>query len=271
MRLIEISAAKPGHSVKTALLGGAALLALACGLAAPARADSLLFDRGLPTANLNNAAGANRSNVAWGDGSTTYMMGDNFTLGSAALVNDIRVWVVSTEAPSAAGLSLSLGADQGSASQISHVASGANVAATTYVGGLGYQGSGGNYLNLYQVDFAGLDLRLAAGTYAFGVAGPVDPAYVGTLNTPFLSASNAALSGSPQQGADGEIYGFTVAGTVDTANGYPFNSYNNGWDKSSDINVQVYGASLPVPEPASLLLIGSALAGLGLVRRRRPQ
>ena len=43
--------------------------------------QSLVFDRGLPTANLNNAAGANRSNVAWAfDGD--YITGDDFSFGT---------------------------------------------------------------------------------------------------------------------------------------------------------------------------------------------
>ena len=45
------------------------IFATACALAlcGGAMSDVLLVDRGLPTANLNNAASSLRSNVAWAD------------------------------------------------------------------------------------------------------------------------------------------------------------------------------------------------------------
>ncbi len=56
------------------------LAASAATSAAPV--SSLLVDRGLPTANLNDTAGSNRSNVAWSFG-TTDVTGDSFSVGSA--------------------------------------------------------------------------------------------------------------------------------------------------------------------------------------------
>ncbi|MBK8560384.1 hypothetical protein [Candidatus Amarobacter glycogenicus] len=49
---------------------------------AMAAGGGLVFDRGLPTSNLNNTAGGDRSNVAWafGDG---WITGDDFTVGAA--------------------------------------------------------------------------------------------------------------------------------------------------------------------------------------------
>lgn len=44
--------------------------------------STLVCDRGLPTANLNNAAGANRSNVAWSFGND-WITGDDCTIGAA--------------------------------------------------------------------------------------------------------------------------------------------------------------------------------------------
>ena len=51
-------------------------------------------DRGLPTANLNNAAAGNRSNVAWSNGND-YVTGDTFVLGKPGqkwVVTRIRTW-----------------------------------------------------------------------------------------------------------------------------------------------------------------------------------
>src|ERR1041384_1795385 len=68
-------------------------------LISSAQADVMLFDRGLPTANLNDAAGAYRSNVSWGFAAPydQYFTGDNFTLSASPgvtgyVVNTLRVW-----------------------------------------------------------------------------------------------------------------------------------------------------------------------------------
>jgi len=258
------------HNLRlSTIVASLAFLGLGVALSAPASAAPLIFDRGLPTANLNNAAGASRSNVAWGDQvASTVSVGDNFTLsGSSSYhIDTIRVWVVDGASPStppaANAYQLWLGTDSGASTSVAQIASSSSVTVTTYSGGASYQGSSGTFRDIYQVDFSGLNLLVAAGTYAFGVSGVTEPG----MTTPFLHASNAALSGSTQMGPnDGIIYGFTNTGAMDVANGYPWATIG-GWDKTSDINVQVFGT---VPEPASLALLGLGVAGFGFMRRRR--
>src|SRR3954463_1349246 len=60
-------------------------------------ADStLVVDRGLPQANLNNASGTARSNVRWGWHDHGFL-GDDFTIGASGerwVIDSIRVWTV---------------------------------------------------------------------------------------------------------------------------------------------------------------------------------
>lgn len=243
-----------------------AVLGLAVCLTRPAHADpTLVFDRGLPTENLNNAAGADRSNVAWGDSGTTNSIGDTFTLGGAAGTNysidTIRVWVVAPTEPAASAFSLWFGGDAGAFTAVQVVSSAtASISAASYGDPLGYQRSSGGYYNVYELDFTGVDIMVNPGTYAFSVSGP------GTndaMTTPSLHASNANLSGSPQMGPnDGIIYGFNQDGSM--ASGYPWASIA-GWDKPSDIDVQVFA---DVPEPPALALLGLGLAVFGVIRWR---
>ena len=78
---------------------------LSIGGLSPAPASPLLFDRGLPTSNLNDAAGSSRSNVSWADGyyfnappPTSYKApGDDFiigSLGSTYHLDRITLWTV---------------------------------------------------------------------------------------------------------------------------------------------------------------------------------
>lgn len=236
-------------------------------LSAVASASPIIFDRGLPSSNLNNISGANRSNVAWADIGTTTSIGDNFTLSYSSVIDTIRVWIVARNpvAPSAGAYTLYLGNDLGTSTVVSAVATGTSIATTTYSGGATYQATGGDMITIFQLDFAGLNLAVGPGTLAFSIGGPA----ASGLTTPFVHASNGPLSGSPQMGADGLIYGFNSLGIFDVSNGYPFNSCcGNGWDKSSDINVQVFGS---VPEPSTFALLGIAmlaLFGLAAMRSR---
>src|SRR5579871_1477718 len=69
-----------------------------CLLALPALAADpvLVVDRGLPQSNLNDAAGASRSNVRWGWHDHGFL-GDDFTIGAPGehwVIDAIRTWAV---------------------------------------------------------------------------------------------------------------------------------------------------------------------------------
>lgn len=244
-----------------------ALVSFAVALLASAAAQSayagLLIDRGLPTANLNNVSGANRSNVSWAFGADTsgniWVVGDTFTNTKTFNyhIDTIRVWTTGSYDPASLKL---LGGLDGSAS-FGTLSTSVVAAPTTYAGGAGYQTTSGGTSPITQLDFAVSGLTLAPGqTYDFFVAG-----MQGSTPYVFTHASNAAKSGSPQDGADDMMLaGILSGGSVSSVE--TWTSAGNGWDKPSDLNVQVFGT---VPDAGStVLLLGFALTGLGLIRRR---
>lgn len=253
-----------------------------------ANAAPVVFDRGLPTANLNDTSGAARSNVSWGYGawSPTYYSGDDFTLsaGSQWKIDTLRVWATigrnSALSPSLiaerySSISLYGGADATlvnlmSGNTVGNGTDNANITISQvhYVDGSDYD-SFGNQLNLFQFDFHNLNWVVDGGvTQYFSVAG-VDNASEATYRPFFMHASNAALGGPHADGADDRYAAFYDNG----AGGLTFDglensgAVNGGWDKSSDINVQVEATK--VPEPASIALFGAALLGLCASRRKR--
>jgi len=247
-----------------------------------------IVDRGLPDTNLNNAAGSDRSNVAWGFGGD-FTSGDTFTLptlsaGSTAWrIDTLRVWTTGGSPGQFLGqgfseVSLFLGSTADST--VPRVAnagiiSGTNntdnsdvqITSVQYPGTeLDYQRGGGNPAQIFQIDFSNLGL-FAAGNFYFGVNGV---ARFDNLNW-FNHASNAALSGTPQDGSDG-LYNYYFGSAPDafiTFGGSFDNPTDGGWDKGSDINIQVFATEVraQVPLPPTILLFIAGLAGLLISRR----
>jgi hypothetical protein len=234
-----------------------AVLTVGLLMALPAfTADSLLVvDRGLPQANLNNVSGSSRSNVRWGWHEEGFL-GDDFAIGSAGekwVIDSIRTWAV----PGGKGATFQHLGDyfqdvrlhfgQGDVTPVtaaqltagSDETSSANVRVTdaTQNGAVMYDDFG-TPLKVFQIDFSNLGLSVDGGTkYKFGVWGqgrtvPNDEHVYSWYN----HASNAALSGSRQDGADGIMLLFDAAGRAQGEH----KAEGNGWDKSADINVQVY-------------------------------
>jgi len=260
-----------------------------------------VFQRALPSStNVNNAAGANRSNVDWASGSAqlTYIVGDDFSFNDLAMVDSISVFEIANNpvggapsSPSAefANIMLYVGA-HGSTLSLASSSYTSSLVAYAPAGFL-YQGaSGTDYYQIYELTFSGLNLTIPGSTlYDFAVdatpnAGACATAPNGDPCLLFLSASNAALSGTTQDGADGLFKaftsdgsgGFVYAGSCDSAvtSGPNYCGTPPGgpgpalWNKSSDINVLIDGTV--IPEPSTVTTMAMGLAGLAfLVRRRR--
>jgi hypothetical protein len=240
-------------------------LVLALGVTS-ASADTLV-DRGLPTDNLNNTAGALRSNVAWTEGGYTsalyWLDGDTFknTSSQTWSIDKIRMWTVSETTTATLWGGIEGGGSIGVAS------SAGVISAATYADSSTYQGYSGAYRSMNQVDFS-VNIQLAAGqTYDFFLDGTG-----GQYVVPFAHASNSALSGSTQQGADGALLWGEIANGSYVGGGTWSSSNGNGWDKGSDLNVQVFGSAIaPVPEPETYAMMLAGLGLLGVVARRRKQ
>jgi hypothetical protein len=246
--------------------------------------EQILIGRDLPIANLNNAAGANRSNVSWAEPTATLFDGDSFTLSGSGnyVINSITTWSLPTPnlplGNTFSAVTL-YGGEAGSNLGVlstGNFSTGANLTdnasileqTVTYLDTTSYQGQSGTYYPILQTTFSNLNWNVTGGqSYYFGVyaarltvGGPNDDMW-------FLHASaNGALAGNTQDGWDGNVLIFDVAAlgaaptVFDSANG-------NGWDKSSDLNYRITGDQ--VPEPGSMMLFGTGLATIAASIRRR--
>jgi len=243
-----------------------------------ANASSVLFDRGLPAANLND--GAARSNVCWAEPDPTtgrpsnYFDGDDFTIGTAGqsyVIDSITVWgaqynPLSTDINN---ITLYVGKNGETLNQVSTGAVTGNTDSNpnitheyvTYADGKTavYQGNATQY-QICQTTFSGLNLLVDGGVkYNFGIMG--DKYLWWNL------ASNAPLSGVRQDGADGKFLVYDLNhlnNVVAVDSGDPTVGI---WDKSSDINVKVTGSA--VPEPLTMIALCGAVSAVGTYVRRR--
>jgi hypothetical protein len=232
----------------------------------------LLFSRDLPTINLNNVAGASRSNVCWADGSdplSYQASGDDFKIGVTGTtyrLDTITLWTVDSPVTGQYRL---LGGPEGG--NITLKSSAFSYSVVHYASGVDYEANSGDFYPLYKVNFNVNNWTVDGDkTYQFFIDSPVFDFGGGFKATSFLHASNAALSGGTQDGANGiflllNMSGAFPDGTPGTV--VPFDSNGNGWDKSSDANVMVYGSQVPLP--GAMVLLGAGLTRLVIYRRRK--
>lgn len=246
--------------LKTCSLCSTTVLTLGFALAWPAlgAAPALVVDRGLPQANLNVASGDYRSNIRWSLYDSGFV-GDDFTVGAAGeswVIDTIRVWTVpgvhavnpehlgdfyqdvrlyfggedSGLTPLVAG-KLTPGSDQTSNASIS-------ISDPSASGAVSYEEFGTN-LRVWQIDFTQLNLAVQGGVkYRFGAwgLGRAVPNETGKTYAWFSAASNAPLAVANQDGSDGQMLLFTSGGRFKSA----FRGKGAGWDKESDVDVQVF-------------------------------
>jgi len=282
----------------SAVCFGSALQAATVLVDRPLPVSNLNNDAGLDRSNVAWAE------TTASDGTFNWAYGDHFSIGAVGQsysVSDLRVWVIgnlahdsltnifsslslmggkvgSTESGSAAcadttGTPSHACVDADGIASLTTVntdGSDANVSVSpaTYDGGLEYQSLAGDLKNIFEVTFHNLTWNIEGGTnYAFFLSGI--PGSVGNDGkSPFLSASNAGLSGNVQEGADGLLWELAQdANTNQYLAMAQWNSLEAGWNKASDINVQIIGTEAPEPGTLSILAVG--LAAFGLARRRK--
>ena len=247
--------------------------ALCFAVTAPLFAASpvLVVDRGLSQVNLNKAAGDYRANVRWSLYDSGFL-GDDFAVGAPGenwVIDAIRVWTVPGYkeidpehlgdfyqdvrlylggageglTPVASGM-LKVGSNQSTNPNI-------RISDATAAGTVPYDDFGNN-MRVWQIDFTQLNMPVRGGAKvqfgAFGLGRP-RPDAAGKTYAWFNAATNSELAFAKQDGADGEMLLFTSGGRFKSA----FNGKGAGWDKSSDISVQVFAHRVETPVSASIL------------------
>jgi hypothetical protein len=280
------------HLVVRLALFGTALSGLA-------HATPIVFNRGLP--NSANVNGNPRSNIGWLSGTGTApqagdnIVGDDFSLNGSGSIDSITVYEIANNNINNTGG----GASDHPGNEYSNItlylgASGSplNVASSVYTvsnasyqpGNIPYRSpSDGNFYEIWAITFSGLGFAVTTGTVydfavdATGVPGACATAPGGEPCIIALHASNN-LSGTTQQGADGQYLNFTLGGGQATfAGGCNAACQNTQIPPgttlpATDINVVITGTIVsPTPEPATLGTLGVSLVGLIALARKRRQ
>ncbi len=217
------------------------------------------FDRGLPTDNLNNTLGSYRSNVAWSNGNE-YVSGDDFIIGEIGekwVVTGIRTWSVGNVnylGDLFSKISLYTGTGGVSLLTSGDIAISTNMDSNPNITHsiVNYPGTDITYQTtvnrtIWQHDFTNLDWKIDGGVkYYFAVDGTLREQVTYYW---FNHASNADLSVSTQDGANDR---WLVWNKNDlTINPFECDSAggggicDGGWDKSSDINIQIFAHQIP--------------------------
>ena len=272
------------------ILGGVLSLALSSG------AQAATISRLLPDTNLNESAGASRSNATFTQADPSQrMIGDFFAtpVGSSPyIINSITVWSVGSVLGEAIGQefdSVSLYAGVRSQADFGLLSTGTpnttfepstsvvlnsnpNITHTQvqYANGEDYEGIGtpGVFYPIWRTRFSNLNWEVPAGSIIdFAVWGTSPNADQFSLyGFWFPHVSNAANGGVVAESADGAFLVFDFA---DLSNpGFRANPEALGlWDKGGDVNVLVNLTE--TPEPGYSVAMLASLGILAAVRRRR--
>jgi len=233
-------------------------LVLGCGAAFGE--SQLVVDRGLPVKNLNDGAGAvARANVRWSWYETGFV-GDDVAIGSPGerwVIDRVKVWNVpggkAIGDPDFLGdlykdVRLYFGGSEGlTPVAVGELARGSNQPANAHIaiseartsdGEYAYYEDFGATVRVWEIEFSDLNLAVAGGaSYTFGAFGLGRPEPGGEGLYPWYNhASNAGLGAAPAQGADDQVRLVKASGQSADV----FVSQGKGWNKNSDINVQVF-------------------------------
>ena len=230
--------------------------------------NNILFDRGLPSTNINIEPDGERSNIRWRAGyDNERFYGDDFVIGNPGeryVIDHIRTWVVlgyRDEGPSAPATvgdwfdQIRLLGGEVSDKQLAVRASGALFLGSSVANNpdivitpVTYPNPGNSeYFNfgptipIWQIDFHNLSWQIEGGRrYNFSVQG-IGRQFLDTeySHAWYNHASNAALSGTPQQGADDLMSVF-----ADTGEFLYIADGEDGWNKSTDLNIQIFGSAV---------------------------
>ena len=251
--------------------------------------------------NINDAAGANRTNIAWmnQDGSSVpperFVNGDEFYAPPPAvlgtwIVRSVTVWSVATYPTETLGDEFSSVTLYGGTSGVPMV--------VRSTGGLSAGSNTNSNPNIthtrvwynpptndlqYAIGPVGEETEFPIYMTTFNLTTPwyvtpgslVQLAVDGVGRAPdlntfygywFAHGCNAATCNVAMDDPDNLYFVMDTNNLADTAYAY-IDTNGNGWDKSTDLNMTITFED--VPEPATITLVGLGMLAFGMMRRRR--